>query len=143
MNLWLVLLIGILIGWLLEWIIDLVYWRKKAANQPAVEDKSVELKALEEKNTVLNAKLESAQEKNASLEAELENCDEISIDPLEKIKGIGPVIKTKLYAGGIISFKQLSKLTPADLEAIVGEDIKRLADEDEIIRQAAEFAAKA
>ena len=128
MNSWIILLIGILIGWLLEWIIDWTYWRKKSADQPVVKDQSAELKA--------------AQEKIASLEAELENCDEISIDPLEKIKGIGPVIKTKLYAGGIISFKQLSKLTPADLEAIVGEDIKRLADEDEIIRQAKEFAEK-
>lgn len=142
MNLWIVLLIGILIGWLLEWIIDFVYWRKKVANQPAVEDKSVELKALEEKNAVLNARLESAQEKNADLEAKLEDCGEVRIDPLEKIKGIGPVIKKKLNEGGIFSFKQLSKLTPADLEAIVGEGIKRLADEDEIIRQAAEFAAK-
>jgi len=133
MNLWIVLLIGILIGWLLEWIIDWTYWRKKTADQPVVADKVGQDQS---------AELKAAQEKIASLEAELENCDEISIDPLEKIKGIGPVIKTKLYAGGIISFKQLSKLTPADLEAIVGEDIKRLADEDEIIRQAKEFAEK-
>ncbi|MBT3338860.1 MAG: DUF1049 domain-containing protein [Anaerolineae bacterium] len=124
MNLWIVLLIGILIGWLLEWIIDWVYWRKKANG----EDQSAELKA--------------AQEKIAALEAELEDCGEVRIDPLEKIKGIGPVIKKKLNAGGIFSFKQLSKLTAADLEAIVGEEIKRLADEDVIINQAKEFAEK-
>ena len=126
MNLWIVLLIGILIGWLLEWIIDWVYWRKKAEAQPVVEDQSADLLA--------------AQEKIAKLEAELEECGEVRIDPLEKIKGIGPVIKRKLNEGGILSFKQLGKLTPADLEAIVGEEIKRLAVEDEIIRQAKKFA---
>ena len=126
MNLWIVLLIGILIGWLLEWIIDWVYWRRKMEAQPVIEDKSAELA--------------TAQEKIAALEAELENCGEVRIDPLEKIKGIGPVIKRKLNEGGIFSFKQLGKLSPADLENIVGEGIKRLADEDLIISQAKEFA---
>lgn len=127
MNLWIVLLIGILIGWLIEWVIDWVYWRNKTA-QPVVEDKTVELKA--------------AQEKIAVLESRLANAEEVRVDPLEKIKGIGPVIKTKLYSGGILSFKQLGNLTPAELEAIVGDDIKRLADEDEIIQQAKELAKK-
>ena len=103
MNLWLVLLIGILIGWLLEWIIDWVYWRNKTV-QPVVADRSVELKAAEEKIAVLEARLASREE--------------VRVDPLEKIKGIGPVIKTKLYSGGILSFKQLGNLTPAELESL-------------------------
>ena len=127
MNFWLTLLIGILIGWLIEWVIDWVYWRNKTA-QPVVEDKTVELKA--------------AQEKIAVLESRLANVEEVRVDPLEKIKGIGPVIKTKLYSGGILSFKQLGNLTAAELEAIVGDDIKRLADEEEIIQQAKELAKK-
>ncbi len=124
MNFWIALLLGILIGWLIEWVIDWLYWRKKYAGQ----DQGEELKA--------------AHEKIAALEAELENCGEIRIDPLEKIKGIGPVIKKKLNEGGVYSFKQLGKLTPADLEAIVGEEIKRLADEEVIIQQAKELAEK-
>jgi predicted flap endonuclease-1-like 5' DNA nuclease len=127
MNFWTTLLLGIFIGWLIEWVIDWVYWRKKAA-RPVVADKTVELKA--------------AEEKIAVLESRLANAEEVRVDPLEKIKGIGPVIKTKLYSGGILSFKQLGNLTSAELEAIVGDDIKRLADEDEIIRQAKEFAQK-
>lgn len=147
MNLWIVLLIGVLIGWLVEWIIDRVYWRKKTAVQPVVEDKagqdpSAKLEAAQEKNAALETELKEMQGRVAMLETELETCGEVRIDPLEKIKGIGPVIKTKLNASGIFSFKQLSKLTPADLEAIVGEGIKRLADEDEIIRQAKEFSEK-
>ena len=127
MNFWLPLLLGILIGWLIEWVIDWLYWRNKTP-KPVVVDKTVELKA--------------AQEKIAVLESRIANHEEVRVDPLEKIKGIGPVIKTKLYSGGILSFKQLGNLTPAELEAIVGEDIKRLADEDEIIRQAKELAKK-
>lgn len=128
MNFWTTLLLGILIGWLIEWVIDWLYWRKKN-DQPVVADKSVELKA--------------AEEKIAVLESRLANAEEVRVDPLDKIKGIGPVIKTKLYSSGIVSFKQLGNMTPAELEAIVGDGIKRLADEDEIIRQAKELAEKA
>ena len=68
------------------------------------------------------------------------NCGEVRIDPLEKIKGIGPVIKRKLNEGGVFSFAQLGALTPAKLEEIVGEEVRRLADEEELIRQAQELA---
>ena len=133
MNLWIVLLIGILIGWLIEWVIDWAYWRKKAEAQPVVEDQAGQDQS---------ADLLAAQEKIAKLEAELKECGEVRIDPLEKIKGIGPVIKRKLNEDGVFSFKQLSKLTPADFEAIVGKEIKGLADENAIISQAKDFSEK-
>ena len=65
---------------------------------------------------------------------------EIFADPLEKIKGIGPVIKTKLNDKGIFSFSQLAALTPADLEEIVGAGIKRFTDEEAIIAEAKKYA---
>jgi predicted flap endonuclease-1-like 5' DNA nuclease len=61
-------------------------------------------------------------------------------DKLSSIKGIGPVIEKKLNEAGIYTYAHLGTLTPADLEAVVGEGIKRLADEDELIRQARELA---
>ncbi len=125
MNPWIIFLLGILIGWLLEWIIDWVYWRRKAQPESSVDN---------------SAKLEAAQKEIAELKAQLESCGEVRIDPLEKIKGIGPVIKRKLNEGGIFSFAQLGALTPAKLEEIVGEEVRRLADEDELIRQAKELA---
>jgi predicted flap endonuclease-1-like 5' DNA nuclease len=126
MSPWIVFLIGLLLGWLIEWIIDWVYWRKK-------ENAEV---------SELNSKLDDAQKENSALKEELENCGEVRVDPLEKIKGIGPVIKRKLNEGGIFSFAQLGSLTAKDLEEIVGDEVKRLADEDELIRQAQEFAQK-
>jgi predicted flap endonuclease-1-like 5' DNA nuclease len=63
-------------------------------------------------------------------------------DELEIIKGIGPVIKHRLNQGGILTFEQLAGLTPARLREIVGDVIQRLADEDDIIAQAKELAAR-
>jgi predicted flap endonuclease-1-like 5' DNA nuclease len=63
-------------------------------------------------------------------------------DDLEIIKGIGPVINRKLNQAGICTFEQLAALTPARLVEIVGEVIQRLADEEDIIQQAKEFAAQ-
>ena len=62
--------------------------------------------------------------------------DEVSPDPLEKIKGIGPVIKTKLNESGVLTFAQLAALSPQELEEIVGTGIKRFTDEEAIIAEA-------
>ncbi len=67
--------------------------------------------------------------------------EEVFPDPLEKIKGIGPVIKNKLNDSGIFTFAQLAALNPDELEEIVGASIKRFTDEREIIRQAQDFTA--
>ena len=63
-------------------------------------------------------------------------------DDLEVINGIGPVIARKLNNAGVITFKQLAALTPVQLREIVGDVIQRLADEEQLIAQAAELAAK-
>ncbi len=62
--------------------------------------------------------------------------DEDFPDPLEKIKGIGPVIKKKLNENGIYTFAQLAALAPKELEEIVGSGIKRFTDEEAIISEA-------
>ncbi len=63
-------------------------------------------------------------------------------DDLEVIKGIGPVIAGKLYKAGICTFADLAGLTPARLRELVGDIISRLAEEDSIIEQAKQLAAK-
>ena len=125
MNPWIVFLIGVLVGWLIEWIVDRAYWRKKAEANAAQQS---------------SAELDAAQQEIAALKVELENCGEARVDPLEKIKGIGPVIKRKLNEEGIFSFAQLSALTAQQFEAVLGAEVGRLANEEAIIRQAQEFA---
>lgn len=61
-------------------------------------------------------------------------------DDLVIINGIGPVINRKLNEAGIYTFRQLANLTAAQLRAIVGDVIQRLADEDDIINQAKTLA---
>ncbi|MBI3159929.1 MAG: hypothetical protein HYZ26_10060 [Chloroflexi bacterium] len=61
-------------------------------------------------------------------------------DPLEVIYGIGPVIADKLNAAGIYTFEGVAALTPAEMETIIGPDIRNLADEAALIQEARELA---
>jgi predicted flap endonuclease-1-like 5' DNA nuclease len=127
MNPWIIFLFGVLIGWLIEWIIDWIYWRRKADANGAPAD---------------SAELNAARQEIAKLNAELEKCNEEEPDNLEKIKGIGPVIRRKLNEHGVFTFAELAELTAERLEEIVGQEIRRLANEEDLLRQAKEFAKK-
>ena len=63
-------------------------------------------------------------------------------DDLKVIKGIGPAIERKLNNAGIHSFAALSQLSAADLENILGSQVKRLQDENDLIKQAKRLAKK-
>jgi len=118
-------ILGLLIGWIIEWIIDWLYWRRRYA---ALQQENRDLK-----NQI--AALETAQKKKPSPQKPRK-------DDLKRIKGIGPVISKKLNNAGITTFEQLSKVKPHQLEVLLGELIKRLADEDSIIAQAAKLDKK-
>ncbi len=64
------------------------------------------------------------------------------VDDLEIIVGIGPVIAKLLNLAGIFTFAELGKLNAEELRHIVGERIQRLADEDDLLAQARDLAAK-
>ncbi|MCP4141712.1 MAG: hypothetical protein GY755_15805 [Chloroflexi bacterium] len=125
MNPWTIFLIGVLVGWLIEWIIDWAYWRREAPPESA--NKSDEVSDL--------------RQENAKLKSRLTLCDEIKPHQLERIKGIGPAIKKRLNKNKIKTFSQLADITPQHLIEIVGEQIKHLVDENEIIHQAKDFAS--
>ena len=63
-------------------------------------------------------------------------------DDLQQIRGIGPVIAQKLNDAGIFTISQLAELTITQLADIIGEEIQRLADEEDILRQARELARR-
>lgn len=63
-------------------------------------------------------------------------------DDLIVIKGIGPVINRKLNEAGVFTFEQLGALTPTRLREIVGDVIQRLADEEAILSEARQLAAR-
>jgi large subunit ribosomal protein L21 len=57
-------------------------------------------------------------------------------DNLKLIKGIGPAIEKKLNNAGIQTFAALAQLNRQDLENILGSQINRLQDENDLIKQA-------
>jgi predicted flap endonuclease-1-like 5' DNA nuclease len=63
-------------------------------------------------------------------------------DDLKIIKGIGPAIERKLNNAGIYTFAALSALRKTDLENILGSQVKRLQDENDLIAQAKRLAKR-
>ena len=61
-------------------------------------------------------------------------------DNLKAIKGIGPAIEKKLNNAGIQTYAALAKLTKKELENILGSQVNRLQDENELIAQAKKLA---
>ena len=82
---------------------------------PTREDFQAIAKRLEELNHSVQALLRS-KAKGASAHA-------ATRDDLKDISGIGPAIETKLKADGIVSFRQIAQLSPAEVERIETEVI--------------------
>ena len=61
-------------------------------------------------------------------------------DDLKIIRGIGPAIERKLNNAGIFTFAALSNLSTRDLENILGPQVKRLQNENDLIAQAKQLA---
>ena len=129
-------LVGLLIGWLAEWVIDWIYYRRKSKKEN--EALHSEIDRLMKDNATLQTQIAEMQDqtlitKSAFADVVTEKEKEEVRDDLTRIKGIGPVIAQKLYDAGINTFSELGALTPAQFEEIVGDDVKLLADEEEII----------
>lgn len=155
-------ILGLLIGWLVEWIIDWFYWRRRtqglndsaAQCQQKVASLEAELSSSRKEFQSLQAKASQLESEKAELEArwtqarqELETTRTQTISPeppipddLEVINGIGPVIAKRLNQNGIYTFEQLAAQTPEFLQAILGDVIQRLADENSLIDQARQLA---
>jgi predicted flap endonuclease-1-like 5' DNA nuclease len=63
-------------------------------------------------------------------------------DDLKIIKGIGPAIERKLNNSGIYTFAALAALGKKDLENILGSQVNRLQDENDLLAQAKKLARR-
>lgn len=61
-------------------------------------------------------------------------------DDLKIIKGIGPAIERKLNNAGVFTFAALSELSTEELERILGNQVRRLQDENDLLAQARDLA---
>ncbi len=62
-------------------------------------------------------------------------------DPLEKINGIGPVYKRRLYEAGVYTFQQLAALSPEQIREIIQPKSWQKIEPESWIQQARELAA--
>ena len=127
------MVLGLLIGWLVEWVIDWFYWRARIRDT-ASENLNLKerIAALEEE---INRKVPAV--KAAPIR------DRKGNDNLQAIHRIGPAFSKRLNEAGVHTFEQLSKLTPGELEEILGTLFKRFFSKENIIlAQAKEFAGQ-
>lgn len=138
MNILAALVLGVLIGWIIEWIIDWVYWRNRTRQL------AQEVDSLQHTNDSINAKLKALEDSKKNKRSQLSKTrpfGKTGKDNLKAIRGVGPVIEKRLNQAGIYTFEEMSRLTPDELQEILGELIRKFfPGEDKMIAQAKEFA---
>ena len=143
-----VFIFGLLYGWFFKIAFDRIY------RENDVEDLRNENASLMDYIRSLEAKLQSKPMQGSASQAfPLEAPAEprqvpapaqaaSDKDDLKVIKGIGPAIEKKLNNAGIQTFAALSQLRAKDLENILGSQVKRLQDENDLLAQAKRLAKK-
>jgi len=128
--------LGLLIGWLVGWAMDWFFWRQK---RMATVPTPAESRAAAIPVTANTAELDALRTENARLEGQPEKLIGMP-DDLKVITGVGPEIERRLNEAGIRSFAQLAELTPTDLERILGDEIRNLSNDRDLLTQAHELA---
>jgi predicted flap endonuclease-1-like 5' DNA nuclease len=156
-----VFIFGLLYGWVLKIAFDRIYRDNEFAD---IRNENVSLRdyvlalesQLQSKSSEARAMQRSAPQA-APVEAPAEQMDlqaepkpvtapeppaSSAKDDLKVIKGIGPAIERKLNSAGITTFAALARLSKRDLETILGNQVNRLQDENDLIAQAKKLAKK-
>jgi len=131
MNVIAIFVLGLLLGWLAEWALDWYYWRGRIRRIAEVNAGLREqIASLEARKNLprLSAKNQPLTNKDGS-------------HNFQAIKGVGPVFAKRLRDAGVVTFEQLSRLKPRELEEMLGALYKRFFSRQEtILSQAREFA---
>ena len=140
-----VFMFGLLYGWFIKIAFDRIY------RENEMQDILNENRSLREYIHSLERQLESRSVQQIDLQAEPKAAAAASPataastsekDNLKIIKGIGPAIERKLNNAGVYTFAALAELTREELENILGSQVKRLQDENNLIKQAQRLARK-
>ena len=138
---------GLLYGWFIKVAFDRIY------RENDMEDLRNENDSLREHILKLETRLEPKSLETKSVQREqpaapmqpepaevLAPAPRSDKDDLKAIKGIGPAIERKLNNAGIETYAALAALTKQDLENILGSQVRRLQDENDLIAQAKKLA---
>ena len=132
-----VFIFGLLYGWFFKIAFDRIY------RENEIEDIQNENASLRDTIRSLEIQLQSKSLESKSVQRERTSAPAQRTskkDDLKVIKGIGPAIEKKLNNAGIHTFSALSQLSAQDLENILGSQVKRLQNENDLIAQARELA---
>lgn len=138
-----VFFLGLAFGWFLRWILDVIFFQE-------------DLRALSRENALLKRRVQSLEtprplqnqsraaalpvEEIPSLPAKAAGPAVPHQDDLKMIKGVGPQIEKKLNNAGVYTFDQMSRLTTAELQSILGLTKRIVQNADNLLTQAKKFA---
>jgi predicted flap endonuclease-1-like 5' DNA nuclease len=137
-----VFFVGLIYGWLLRWVLDKIF----------LEDN---LRLLANENEILRQRIQTLEASRSTQRSQAAPLPVEQVQPvapmesgpvpphrddLKLIKGVGPRIEKKLNDAGIYTFDQMSRLTAAELQAILGTSNRIAQNSDNLISQAKQFA---
>jgi predicted flap endonuclease-1-like 5' DNA nuclease len=147
-----VFIFGLLYGWVFKIAFDRIYRENEIEDlrneNASLQDyiRSLEMRgqqnALEARSTHWERSAPQAIPVEAPASAPAQTVSATEKDDLKVIRGIGPAIERKLNNAGIQTFAALAGLTRRELENILGSQINRLQDENDLIAQAKKLARK-
>jgi predicted flap endonuclease-1-like 5' DNA nuclease len=146
-----VFLFGLLYGWLIKIAFDRIYRENDMEDlrneNASLKDYIQTLEMQARTNRIERTPVQQPAAQAVPVEAPAEW--EVTVEPgqttpakddLKVIRGIGPAIEKRLNNAGIHTFAALAELKQAELESILGSQIKRLQDENNLIAQAKKLA---
>jgi predicted flap endonuclease-1-like 5' DNA nuclease len=148
-----VFIFGLLYGWIFKIAFDRIY-RENELEDLRYENASLRdhIRSLEmqlQPKSLEGKSMQRSAPQAVLVEAPAERQESPSVartasekDDLKVIKGVGPAIERKLNNAGIHTFAALASLSKQDLENILGNQVKRLQDENDLIAQAKKLARR-
>ena len=143
-----VFFIGVVYGWFMRWIIDKIFLddnlRILANENELLRQRIITLEARKPSNS--NPVGERAApallpvEQIQPVEPSAGGATPPQRDDLKMIKGVGPKLEEKLNEAGVYTFDQMSRLTTAELQAILGVNRQNVQNTDNLLKQAKKFA---
>jgi predicted flap endonuclease-1-like 5' DNA nuclease len=141
-----VFIFGLLYGWIIKIAFDRIYRENEMEDirneNASLRDyiRSLELQLRSKSLEARSAQRERSAPQALPVEAPAPATATAQKDNLRAIKGIGPAIEKKLNDAGIQTYAALAGLTRKELENILGSQVKRLQDENDLIAQARKLA---
>jgi len=142
-----VFFLGLVYGWFMRWIIDKIFLEE---NLRILTNENVLLiqrvKTLEAPKSLETLSVQQPVASPLPMEevSPIPASETGSIvphrDDLKMIKGVGPKIEKKLNEAGVYTFDQMSRLTTAELQAILGLSQRVVQNSENLISQAKKFA---